>query len=67
MIEFRAGVRASEFATQQSDLAITLAGVPLNFTRAYSSIDTAAAGDFGSAWRLLTWEPRIASNVRLTV
>jgi RHS repeat-associated protein len=45
------GMKLGNFSLTLTDLTIPVAGIPLNVTRTYDSLDT-TAGDFGNGWRL---------------
>ena len=44
--------KPGEFSLEYTDLSIPVAGIPIEITRSYSSLDSSFQGDFGYGWSL---------------
>lgn len=48
------------------DLALPLAGIPIQITRSYDTLDAPYLGDFGYGWTMEVANPRINESVRVS-
>jgi RHS repeat-associated protein len=51
------------FSLTFTDLAIPLAGIPIEIIRTYDTLDAAQQGDFGYGWQLGGYDPRVRETV----
>ncbi|ELS01946.1 RHS repeat-associated core domain protein [Xenococcus sp. PCC 7305] len=54
--------KPGEFSLEFTDLSIPVAGIPIEVTRNYSSLESNILGDFGFGWTLGLGDPRIVES-----
>ena len=60
------GAKLGNFRIELTDLAIPLAGIPIQINRVYDTLDAPYNGDFGYGWKLDVASPRIRESVRIS-
>ena len=65
-ISVEGGAKLGNFRIELTDLAIPLAGIPIQINRIYDTLDAPYNGDFGYGWKLDVATPRIRESVRIS-
>ena len=65
-ISIEGGAKLGNFRIELTDLAIPLAGIPIQINRVYDTLDSPYNGDFGYGWKLDVAGGRIRESVRIS-
>lgn len=66
LFQLEGNVLVGNFQLELTDLSIPLAGIPIDVTRVYDSINAVDDGDFGFGWRLGVQDARILEVTALS-
>jgi RHS repeat-associated protein len=62
-VSVRGEAKLGHFRTEQTDLTVQVAGIPITIRRIYDSLEANRSGDFGFGWSLAVAEARIHETV----